>query len=227
MLTHLAIIPDGNRRWAQKRGLPTFEGHRRGFERIKELGKKAREMGIKIFTVWAFSTENWARSKKEIHYLMGIYKQWIDENLKQAIKDKIHIVHLGRKDRIPSVLKKKIVEAEEKTKRFNAHYFVIALDYGGRDEVLRATQQVQSSKFKVQNLTEETFTQFLDTRDLPYPYPDLVIRTSGEIRMSGFMPWQAAYSEWIFYPKYLPDFTANDLEHCIKQFEDRKRRFGK
>lgn len=225
MLAHLAIIPDGNRRWARQRGLPTFEGHRKGFERIKELGKKARELGIKVFTVWAFSTENWTRSEKEVDYLMRIYEQWIDENLQQAIRDKVRIIHIGRKDRITLSLKKKIIDAEEKTRVFDSHFFVIALDYGGKDEVVRAVKTAQNLEFRIKN--EKEFEQFLDTKDLPFPNPDLVIRTSGEQRSSGFMIWQAAYSEYMFVEKYLPDFTADDLEACIKQFQDRKRRYGK
>lgn len=227
MLTHLAIIPDGNRRWAKEKGLPIFRGHIKGFERIKELGKKVREIGIKVFTVWAFSTENWTRTKKETDYLMGIYEQWIDENLEQAIKDKIRIIHIGRKDRIPESLKKKIIEAEKKTTVFDQYFFVIGLDYGGRDEILRAATRIQNSELRIKNLNEETFAQFLDTKDLPFPNPDLIIRTSGEQRTSGFMIWQGAYAEYMFVEKYLPDFTASDLEHCINQFQNRKRRFGK
>lgn len=220
-LRHIALIPDGNRRWAKAKGLPTFEGHRRGFERVKELAKKVREMRIPIFTVWAFSTENWNRTKEEVNYLMGIYEQWIDENLAQALKDQIRIVHIGRKDRIRESLRKKLNQAEEKTKRFNKQYFVVALDYGGKDEIVRA---IKKGKDKI---NEETLQQFLDTAELPYPNPDIIIRTSGEQRTSGFMPWQGAYSEYFFTKKYLPDFTAEDLEKCIKEYADRQRRFGK
>ncbi len=221
---HIALIPDGNRRWAKEKGLPTFEGHRKGFERVKELTKKVSDLGIEIFTVWAFSTENWNREKKEVDYLMGIYEKWIDENLAKALKDQTRIIHIGRKDRIRESLKQKLSEAEEKTKTFTKQYFVIALDYGGKDEVLRAIEKGNNQR---QKLDEETLDRFLDTKVLPYPNPDLIIRTSGEQRTSGFMIWQGAYSEYFFVKKYLPDFTADDLEECIKEYSSRHRRFGK
>lgn len=229
ILNHLAIIPDGNRRWAKERGLPTFYGHKKGFDQSINLSKKARELGIKILTFWAFSTENWKRTEEEINYLMNLYEQMIDKNLEIALKEKIRIIHLGRKDRIKKRLKEKIIFAEEKTKNFNKYYLTIALDYGGQDEIIRAINNLNSQNLnrKTFNLDENTFNQFLDTRNLPYPEPDLIIRTGGEMRTSGFMIWQAAYSEWIFYPKYFPDFTSDDLEKCINEYTKRERRFGK
>lgn len=224
---HIAIIPDGNRRWAKEKGLPTIEGHRRGFSAITKIGDKIRELGIKILTVWAFSTENWNREKEEVDYLMRIYEEWIDQNLKKAIKDKVRIIHLGRKDRINTRLRKKLEDAQEKTKNFSDYYFVIALDYGGRDELLRAIRKSQITNNKSQTLSEKDFEKFLDTRDLPQSNPDMIIRTSGEKRISGFLPWQGAYSEYIFVDKYLPDFTEKDLVDCIQEFKNRKRRFGK
>lgn len=226
-IKHIAFIPDGNRRWAKAHNLPTFEGHRRGFKRIMKLGEKIRKLNIQIFTVWAFSTENWKRDEKEVNYLMQIYTKWVSDYLKKAIKDHIRIVHLGRKDRIPPALKKSLSTAEEKTKHFDEYFLVVALDYGGRDEIIRAVKKIQNSKFRIQNLDEKTFKDFLDTKDLPYPNPDLVIRTSGEQRSSGFLTWQTAYAEYIFHEKYLPDFTVKDLEQCIKEYQRRQRRFGK
>ena len=234
---HVAIILDGNRRWAREKGLPTFEGHRRGLNQVIKIGKKARQLGIKILTVWAFSTENWDRTVEEKAYLMKLFEHTIKLYLKKALNEQIRIIHLGRKDRISKRLKEKIVEAEKKTKKFSKYYFCIALDYGGRDDVLRAAQQVQSSKFppslklrrtsKIQSLTEEKFNKYLDTKDLPQSDIDLVIRTGGEIRTSGFMIWQAAYAEYIFVKKYMPDFTPEDFEKCIKEYSIRQRRFGK
>jgi len=223
---HIAIIPDGNRRWAKEKGLPTFEGHKKGFNQAIEIGKKARELGIKVLTLWAFSSENWKRTKEEISYLMDLYYQMIEINIQDALKEKIRIIHLGRKDRISNKLRLKIMEAEEKTKNFDKYYLAIALDYGGRDEIIRTINKINQSKISIKNFSEEKINQFLDTKDLPYPSPDLLIRTSGEIRTSGFMIWQAAYSEWIFYPKYFPDFTPFDLEKCIEEYKKRKRRFG-
>lgn len=224
---HVAIILDGNRRWAKEKRLPTLEGHRRGFKRVIEIGKKAREMGIKILTVWAFSTENWDRTKEEKEYLMKLFEYAVGENLKEALKNKIRIIHIGRKDRIPVNLKEKIVDAEEKTKEFSKYYFVIALDYGGRDEIVRATQKIRNSQFVMKNLTENKFDQFLDTNNLPQSDVDLVIRTGGEQRTSGFMIWQAAYAEYIFIKKYLPDFTPQDFEQCVAEYSKRQRRFGR
>ncbi|MBI4225831.1 di-trans,poly-cis-decaprenylcistransferase, partial [Candidatus Roizmanbacteria bacterium] len=128
---HVAIILDGNRRWARERGLPKFEGHRRGLNQVIEIGKKARELGIKILTVWVFSTENWDRSRKEVSYIMKLGERAVADYLKDALKEQVRIIHIGRKDRIPKNLRDKIKEAEEKTKKFSRYYFVIALDYGG------------------------------------------------------------------------------------------------
>ncbi|MCS6956469.1 MAG: polyprenyl diphosphate synthase [Patescibacteria group bacterium] len=138
---HIAIIPDGNRRWAKEKKLPTSYGHKTGFENAFNLGKFIRKLGIKIITIWAFSTENWKRSKEEVNYLMNLYGKMTDQFLKDALKEKIRIIHLGRKDRLNHPLKKKIVEAEKKTKKFNRFYLCIALDYGGRDEILRAIKK--------------------------------------------------------------------------------------
>ncbi|MGB9707132.1 MAG: polyprenyl diphosphate synthase [Microgenomates group bacterium] len=226
---HLAIIPDGNRRWAREKKLPTFYGHKKGFDQSIELSKKARELGIKVLTFWAFSTENWQRGKEEVNYLMRLYEEMIDKNLKLALKEKIRIIHLGRKDRINDNLRKKILNAEKKTKSFDKYYLAIALDYGGRDEIIRAISKMKNQyhEIKNKNIDKDLFFQFLDTKDLPYPEPDLIIRTSGEYRTSGFMIYQAAYSEWIFHPKYFPDFTPKDLQWCVNEYFKRQRRFGK
>ena len=225
--THVAIIPDGNRRWAKEKGLPTFEGHRRGFNAVVKIGEKARKLGIKVVTVWFFSTENFERSEEEKKYLWKLFEEGIKSNLNTALKEQIRIIHIGKKDRIPKKLKDKIIEVEKKTKDFDKYYLVIALDYGGKDDVLRAVQQIKNSKLKIQNLTEKIFTNYLDTKVLPYPDVDLVIRTGGETRTSGFMIWQAAYAEYIFVKKYLPDFTPEDFEECINEYSKRQRRFGK
>jgi len=223
---HVAIIPDGNRRWAVKNNLPILEGHRRGFDVIKKVGKRARDLGIKVFSVWAFSTENWQRKKQEIEYLMDIFETWIDFHLKEAIEDNIRIIHLGRKDRLRDSLKKKLISAEEKTKTFKKHYLCIGIDYGGRDEIIRGINDVFKNK-SLKKISENEFNKYLDTKDLPYPDPDLIIRTSGEQRSSGFMIWQTAYSEYVFSNKYFPEFTPEDLEKYINEFNYRRRRFGR
>lgn len=224
---HVAIIPDGNRRWAKERGLPTLEGHRRGFDIAIKLSNKARELGVKILSLWAFSTENWDRTTQEVGYLMKLYEQMIDRQLKEAMKNHTRLIHIGRKDRISVSLKEKIVNAEGETSKFDNNYLIIALDYGGRDEIIRAINTIKDSKSNIGKIDEKNFNQFLDTRNLPQPDPDLIIRTSGENRWSGFMMWQSAYSEYMFIDKYFPDFTPQDLENCIIQFNQRNRRFGK
>lgn len=223
-INHIAIIPDGNRRWAKEHGLPTFEGHRQGYQKAILLGRKARELGIPVLTFWAFSTENWQRKKEEVSYLMGLFETLIDENLKEALREKIRIIHIGRKDRISKKLLEKIIQAEEETKNFKKNYLVIGLDYGGRDEILRAvTKAVKENKSP---LSEEEFSKLLDTKDLPYPNPDLIIRTSGELRTSGYLLWQSEYAEWIFVKKKFPDFGPEDLEKCVDEYYHRQRRFG-
>lgn len=224
---HVAIIPDGNRRWAREKGLPTFEGHKKGYQRCIEVGKRARKLGIRIMTFWAFSTENWKRTKEEVSYLMNIYQWLIDQYLKEALREKIRIIHLGRKDRLDAILKKKIINAEEKTKNFTKYYLAIGLDYGGQDEILRTIDKVRNYELGVKKMTREIFNKYLDTSVLPYPNPDLIIRTGGEKRLSGFLLWQSEYAELMFVEKYFPDFTADDFEQCINEYKKRQRRFGK
>ena len=220
---HVAIIPDGNRRWAKEKGLNTYEGHKKGFDQLIKIAKKARKLGIKVFTVWAFSTENWKRTQEEVGYLMKLYEIMLDKYLNDALKDKVRIIHIGRKDRINENLKNKIINIEAKTKSFDKNYLCIALDYGGRDEIVRAISNV---KDQISNIKENNFNKYLDTKDLPFPDPDLIIRTGGEQRLSGFMLWQSQYAELEFVKKYLPDYTDSDFENTIKEFSERQRRFG-
>jgi undecaprenyl diphosphate synthase len=221
---HVAIIPDGNRRWAKEKNLPTFQGHRKGAEAADKIIRKARAMGITILSIWGFSTENWMRAKNETTSLMKLFEIKIDKYLAEALQQKVRIIHIGRKDRFSESLKNKIQNAEDQTKHFTQSFLVSALDYGGRDEIIRTIQKIQNAKIKIQN--ENDINQFLDTKDLPYPNPDLVIRTSGEKRLSGFMIWQAAYAEYIFVDKYFPDFTPVDFEKSINEYVKRQRRFG-
>lgn len=224
---HIAIIPDGNRRWAKEHGLPSLEGHRRGFDVAIKVGRKIRSMGVHTLTMWAFSTENWDRSKEEVSYLMRLYERFIEKNLKEAMREKIRIIHLGRKDRISNKLLEKIQNSEEKTKNFTNYILNIALDYGGRDEVLRAIKKLSTFNFQLSTLSENSFSQFLDTANQPHPNPDLIIRTSGEQRTSGLMIWQAAYAEYVFLNKHFPDINDNDIEFSIEEYSKRQRRFGK
>lgn len=220
VLNHIAIIADGNRRWARERNLPSFEGHRQGFENIKKLSKKGKELGIKIMTFWVFSTENWKREEKEVRYLMGLAERVIEAQMEEAIAEETRIVHIGRKDRLPEILRKKVENAEEKTKQFSKYYFVIALDYGGHDEINRSVKKMNLAQ-------SDKIEDFLDTHTLPFPNPDLIIRTGGEERLSGFMTWQSAYSEYFFSPLHFPDFGPDSLINALQEFNTRKRRFGK
>jgi len=235
---HIAIIPDGNRRWAKEHNLPTFEGHRRGFEVAVKLAKACRDFGVYTLTFWAFSTENWQRSKEEVSYLMKLYEQMIARVLKDAQKEKVKIIHLGRKDRIPKTLLKKLSKAEKETARNDKYILNIALDYGGQDEIIRAVNSALKSKIKNQNaktqsknqkflLTKEDIEENLDTTLQPYPFPDLIIRTSGELRTSGLLLWQSAYSELYFLKKHFPEMTKEDLKEAILEYSRRQRRFGK
>mgnify|MGYP001562557882 FL=1 len=151
----------------------------------------------------------------------------MDKNLEEALKEKIRIIHLGRKDRIPKSLLKKIQDSEEKTKNFKNYVLNIALDYGGRDEIIRTIRQMANGKWQMANLTEDNFGQFLDTAGQPYPNPDLIIRTSGEERTSGLMIWQAAYAEYVFFDKHFPDLNDKDIETALEEYSKRQRRFGK
>lgn len=223
---HLAIIPDGNRRWARARGLHTLEGHKAGFDRGIELGKAAREVGIHTVTLWGFSTENWDRKKSEIDYLMKLYSKLVDEYLDDAKKNNVKIVHLGRKERIPNFLLKRIVKAEEATKSHDKYYANIAIDYGGHDDILRAVKTMVRDGIAEDKIDEELFNSYLDTHDQPYPYVDMVIRTSGEQRTSGLMTWQACYAEMYWETDHFPDFSPERLENALLDYSRRRRRFG-
>lgn len=223
---HIAIIPDGNRRWARARGLYTLEGHRRGFDTVIKLARASRQLGVHTFTIWGFSTENWDRSPKEIAYLMKLYERLVDKYLKEAQKENVKIIHLGRKDRLPKVLVQKIINAEELTKNNTSYIGNIALDHGGYDDIIRATQNMIKDGLKAEDISKETFENYLDTHGQPYPYVDLLIRTSGEQRTSGLLLWQAAYAETYWEGDHLPDFSPEKLREAIIDYSRRRRRFG-
>jgi undecaprenyl diphosphate synthase len=218
---HIALIMDGNRRWATQNKLPKVEGHRRSANNLEAIMDEARNIGVKFLTLWAFSTENWKRKESEVDYLFNLLKNFAKKHTKKLLKEKIRFVHIGRKDRIPDDVKEIISDLEEKTKEFNDYTLIIAVDYGGRDEIIRATKKLVESKIEI---TEDNFVKFLDTKEIPDP--DLVIRTGGELRLSGLMPWQVTYSELYFTNILFPDFKPKDLEDAVKEFSKRKRNFG-
>ena len=223
---HIAIIPDGNRRWARAKGLPAFEGHRRGINRAVEVSRAARDLGIHTVTLWGFSTENWDRTKDEINYLMKLYEKLVDDYLKEAKREGVRIYHLGRKDRLPKSLLKKLTFAEDSTKKNTKHIMNIALDYGGQDDIVRAAQAMVSDGVKPEKVDKGLFEKYIDTRGQPFPYIDLIIRTSGEQRTSGFLLWQSAYSETYWENDHFPDFTPEKLKAAILDYSRRRRRFG-
>lgn len=225
---HIAIIMDGNRRWAKEHNVPMQMGHKEGAKTIEKIVRYANKIGIKHVTVFAFSTENWRRSQEEVSWLMQLLKSYLDEYSKRADTENIRIRVLGDMSPLNSGLQKSIEDAIERTKNNTGVSFNIGLNYGGRDEIVKATQkianQVKDGTLKVEDITEEVSSKNMYTFDIPDP--DLMIRTSGEIRTSGFLMWQLAYTEFLFVDKYWPDFTEKDLDDAIEVYQKRKRNFG-
>lgn len=219
---HLGVIIDGNRRWAEKNGLPVFEGHRRGSNKVGELIKWAKDRGIKVLTLFIFSTENWQRPKKEVSFLMGLAKRAVNDNLEKLNKEKIKVRIIGQKEKLPKFLQKASQEAQEVTKNNKEMIVNFALSYGGRAEIIEAIKKIIARKILPDNITEDIISQNLWTADL-----DLIIRTGKEQRISNFLIWQAAYSELYFPEKYWPDFTEKDLDKALAEYDHRQRRFGK
>ncbi len=224
-LGHLGIIMDGNRRWAKNRGLPTLEGHRRGYNKMKKVTQWCIDRGIKILTVYAFSTENWQRTKKEVGFLMNLLRRALSKDIKEIDKQGVKIRIIGQKERLASDIQKMIIEAEERTKNNNRLLFNIAISYGGRPEILQAVKKIIKQKISAEKITEELISKNLWTEGIPDP--DLIVRTSGEYRLSNFLTWQSAYSELLFIKKHWPAFSEVDLDNIIKEYSYRQRRFGK
>ncbi len=220
-LKHIAIIPDGNRRWAKENKTSVRIAYENAIDYIKtkKIIESAIKEGVKFFSIWGFSTENWKRSETEKEAIFNTIFKAIESFEKRMDKDKYKFLCIGRRDRIPKYLAIKIKTLEENTKDFDRITIVLAIDYGGRDEIIRA---INNSKGKA--VDEEKFRKLLDTKDIPDP--DIIIRTGGEKRLSGFMPFQAAYSELFFTEKLFPDFSVKDLKRAIDEFRQRKRRFG-
>ena len=223
--THVAIIMDGNGRWALEKGLPRVSGHRAGTENLREVIEASVEFGIKYLTIYAFSTENWERPKEEIQGLMRIFKTMLDREMMNLHENGVQLRHFGCLDRIEEVLKKKVHEAIELTKNNQTLILNVAFNYGGRNEILRAVQGIIKDGLPAEEVDESTFSHYLYSADCPDP--DLIIRTSGEFRCSNFLIWQGAYSEWYFTPTYWPDFGRDDLHQALSEFNQRERRYGK
>lgn len=227
-LNHVAVIADGNRRWAKQNNLPPSEGHKRGFiHTTPQIIENFWNLGVHTVTIWGFSTKNWNRSNSEVTNVMNCFNELLTKMLPIAKKNKGKIFHLGRKDRLPKDLLDTLSFVEKETSYFKEHIFNLAIDFGGRDEIIRACRKLSLSTGSLEDITEENIDAHLDTAAQPFPSPDLIIRPSGELRLSGFMSWQALYSELYFTKKYYPELTHKDLEEAIESFKKRDRTFSK
>jgi len=225
---HVAIIMDGNGRWASARGLPRSEGHRRGVEALRRTVRAAGDLGVQILTIFSFSSENWTRPPAEVRELMGLLRRFIRNDLAELHRNGVHVRVIGERDDLSHDIRSLLEEAEELTLNNDKLTLVVAFNYGARQEIARAAQrlaaQVAQGRIPAGAITAEAITAHLDAPDLPDP--DLIIRTSGEQRLSNFLLWQAAYSELVFVPTYWPDFDRSTLESAIAEYRRRERRFG-
>lgn len=225
---HVAIIMDGNGRWAKEKGLPRTAGHREGIKRVREIVKASAELGIKFVTFYAFSKENWQRPRKEVSMLMRSLSYFLDREIKDLHKNNVRLKIIGRDEPIPEYLVKKLRGAEQKTRGNTGVVMVLALNYSSRQEIVDAAKKIADDvlhkRLDIKDLNEEGFSKYLYTRDLPDP--DLLIRTSGEMRISNFLLWQLSYAEFCFPQKYWPDFKKEDYYKAVEEYQKRERRFG-
>jgi len=225
---HVAIIMDGNRRWAKKRRLPNIVGHRQGVKSIEKVLDAANKAGVKILTLFTFSTENWKRPKKEVDALMKLLENYLNAEYRRLADNNIRLMTIGAMDRFTPALREKIEKVKDLTKANSGLVLNLALDYGGRDEIVDASRKIaqdaKSGKIKVSEISEELFSRYLYTNDLPDP--ELLIRTGGEFRVSNFLLWQISYSELYVTKKFWPDFGGKDFEKAIGAYSERDRRIG-
>ena len=225
---HVAIILDGNGRWAKKKGMPRTYGHVKGCENLEKICSVAKELGVKYLTVYAFSTENWKRSKEEVDALMKLFRNYMKKCIKISRDNKMQVRVIGDPTAFDPDLQEKIKELEEYSSQYDELYFQIALNYGSRDEMKRAVQKmaedVKAEKLNPEEISEQMISDYLDTKGLPDP--DLLIRTSGEERLSNFLMWQLAYTEFYFTDVAWPDFNKAEFEKAIAKYNQRDRRFG-
>jgi undecaprenyl diphosphate synthase len=222
--THIAIIMDGNGRWAQKRGLPRFEGHQAGVENLRSAISYFAKLKLKYLTLYGFSTENWKRPKAEIDGLLNLLQEAIDSYTLELHKKGVRIRHLGRRERLPAGLQQSIAKAVELTKDNEGMTLSLAFDYGGRAEIIDAVRQIANEGIPPQKIDEQLFDRYLYTAGLPEV--DLVIRTAGELRLSNFLIWQTAYSEYYFAEVFWPDFDSKEIDKALLAYSQRQRRFG-
>lgn len=226
---HVAIIMDGNGRWAKKRGMPRTYGHKKGAENVVKITRSMKESGVKFLTLYAFSTENWQRSKDEVDALMQLLNEYLDKELKEIMENNVRIRFIGERYMLSPSIQEKMLHLEKESSENTDLTLCIALSYGSRQEILAATQKiaqkVASGKMDVSQITQEAFSNELYTRDIPDP--DILIRTSGEQRISNYLLWQLAYTELFFTDTLWPDFDKNELCDIIQSFNKRERRYGK
>ena len=228
MPSHVAIIMDGNGRWATARGWPRLVGHRRGAEGVRKIVEAAPGLGIRYLTLYAFSTENWKRSTEEVIGLMTIFARYIQSEAERLSREGVRLRFIGGRERLDKKLQKLMAGIEERTKDNDRLHLTVAINYGGRDELARAARRIATAvaegRLRPEDVTEDTVGDYLDTFDIPDP--DLVIRTSGETRISNYLLWQSAYAEYEFTDTLWPDFTPEELGKILDRFSDRERRYG-
>ncbi len=228
MPRHIAIIMDGNRRWARAQGKGASYGHKKGAKTLEKIVRYANKIGLEYITVYAFSTENWKRAEDEVKALMMLLQNYLDDYAKRADTENIRVKILGDITALSDGMQKSILKCMERTKNNTGVTFNIALNYGGRDEIIKAIKQiskdVKDGKIEIADINEQTVSDNLYTKGMPDP--DLLIRTSGELRLSNFLPWQLVYTEFLFIDKNWPDFTEEDLDNAIIEYEKRTRKFG-
>ena len=222
---HIAIIMDGNGRWARARGLPRLAGHRAGTENLRRIIEACVELGVKYLTIYAFSTENWGRPEDEVRGLMGIFDEVFNRELAELHRQGARLRHIGRLDGVRKSLREKVLKGMELTKDNTRLVLSVAFNYGGRDEIVQAIKAMLEEGIKSEEVNEKLISRYLYTAEIPDP--DLVIRTSGEQRISNFLIWQAAYAEWVFPDTLWPDFGREQLIAAIEEFSHRERRYGR
>lgn len=229
MPEHIAFILDGNRRWAKKRSLPIAMGHKKGAETLMDIAKGVSKLGLKYMTIYAFSTENWNRSKEEVESLMELLRQYLDEGLAKIAENNVKIIFIGERDMLADDIKAKMQKIENESRKNNGLTLCVALSYGSRQEIVSATKKiaalVKNGDILLKDIDTELFSDMLYTSALPDP--DLLIRTSGEMRLSNYLLWQLAYTEFYFTDTLWPDFSIDELKKIIEDFNLRERRYGK
>ncbi len=222
---HIVLFPDGNRRWAREKGFHTLEGHKQGYNNLLDFAEWCKNRGVKVLTAFGFSTENWNRSEEEVNYLMKLLEDCLIDNLDKYNKDGVRVRVIGQHERLPKSLQEAVKKVEEATKNNSNLSLNLAISYGGKWDILNAVKKIIQEGTPADQVDEKLFESHLSTAGLPAP--DFIIRAGGEMRMSNFVLWQAAYSELYFSPKFWPDFTEQDLDIALEEFDKRSRRFGK